>query len=98
MAKEELQARRFVVTGRVQGVGFRNYAEHVAGKIGVQGYVRNRRDGSVEVLAMGKPAQLMQMRVALQKGPMMSYVADVMEEPDQVEPRYLGQFTIEFTI
>ena len=74
MAKEELQARRFVVTGRVQGVGFRNYVEHAAGKIGVQGYVRNRRDGGVEVLAMGKPEQLNEMRVVLQKGPMMSRV------------------------
>jgi acylphosphatase len=98
MLKEELQARRFVVTGRVHGVGFRNYVEHVAGKIGVQGYVRNRQDGSVEVLAMGSPGQLGQMRAALQKGPTMSRVVGVTEEPDQVEPRYLGQFTIEFTI
>ena len=98
MAKEELQARRFVVTGRVQGVGFRNYVEHTAGKIGVQGYVRNRRDGSVEVLAMGKAEQLSQMRAALQKGPMMSWVARVGEEPEQVDARYLGEFAIEMTI
>jgi acylphosphatase len=98
MAREELQARRFVVTGRVQGVGFRNYVEHSAEKIGVQGYVRNRRDGSVEVLAMGNPEQLGLLRAALQKGPMMSRISDVREEPDQVEAKYLGQFTIEFTI
>jgi acylphosphatase len=98
MAKEELQARRFVMTGRVQGVGFRNYAEHAAAKLGVQGYVRNRQDGSVEVLAMGKPEQLSHMRAALQKGPMMSWVAQVIEEPEQVDARYLGQFAIEMTI
>jgi acylphosphatase len=98
MAKEELQARRFVVTGRVQGVGFRMYAEHAAGQIGVQGYVRNRRDGSVEVLAIGKPEQLSHMRAALQKGPMMARVAGVNEEPERVDARYLGQFAIEMTI
>jgi acylphosphatase len=98
MAKEELQARRFVVTGRVQGVGFRMYAEHAAGQIGVQGYVRNRRDGSVEVLAIGKPEQLSHMRAALLKGPMMARVAGVNEEPERVDARYLGQFAIEMTI
>jgi acylphosphatase len=98
MAKEELQARRFVVTGLVQGVGFRNYVEHAAGKLGVQGYVRNRLDGSVEVLAMGKPEQLGHLRAALQKGPMMSHVSGVSEEPDRVETEYLGQFTIEYTV
>jgi|ERR1700739_2486070 acylphosphatase len=96
--KEELHARRFVVTGRVQGVGFRNYVEHVAGKIGVQGYVRNRRNGDVEVLAIGQPEQLGQMRAALQRGPMMSRVSGVSEEPEPVEEKYLGQFTIEMTI
>ena len=98
MANEELQARRYVVTGRVHGVGFRNYVEHVAGKIGVYGYVRNRRNGTVEVLAMGEPVQLGQMRAALKKGPMMAHVSGVSEEPEQLEAKYLGQFTIEITI
>ena len=90
-------ARRYIVSGRVQGVGFRAYAEHVAGKIGVGGYVRNRREGTVEVLAMGSPEQLKQFRQALEKGPMMSCVTNVQEEPDRVEERYLGNFTIEIT-
>jgi acylphosphatase len=94
--REEL-ARRYIVTGRVQGVGFRNYVEHVAAKIGVQGYVRNRRDGSVEVLAMGTHEQLKQLRTALERGPMMSHVAGVLEESAAVEEQYLGNFIIEFT-
>lgn len=98
MVKEELHARRFVVTGRVQGVGFRNYVEHVAGKIGVQGYVRNRRNGNVEILAIGRLEQLSRMRVALERGPMMARVSGVSEEPQPVETKYLGQFTIEMTI
>ena len=95
--KHDLVARRYKVSGRVQGVGFRNYVEHVAGKIGVSGYVRNRRDGRVEVFAMGSPEQLQQMRVALDKGPLMSRVNTVAEEPDTVETKYLGNFEIEFT-
>jgi len=85
------------VSGRVQGVGFRNYVEHVAEKIGLDGFVRNRRDGCVEVYAIGKPEQLKQLRIALERGPIMSYVAGVQEEPDALDARYLGNFTIEFT-
>jgi len=90
-------ARRYIVTGRVQGVGFRYYVEHAASRINVQGYVRNRRDGSVEVLGMGTSAQLKHLRAALEKGPLMSEVAGVEEEPARVETRYEGQFTIEMT-
>ena len=96
--KQEVLARRYTVSGRVQGVGFRNYVEHVAGNLKVDGYVRNRRDGSVEVFAIGTPERLKQMRVALEKGPMMSYVADVREEPDTLDARYLGKFIIEMTL
>jgi acylphosphatase len=97
-AKQEALARRYVVSGRVQGVGFRNYAEHMAGKIGVDGFVRNRNDGSVEVYAIGTPEQLTNMRVALEKGPLMSRVSTVEEKPDSVDSRYLGNFTIEITV
>jgi acylphosphatase len=96
--KEEVLARRFTVSGRVQGVGFRNYVEHMAGRIGVQGYVRNRRDGRVEVLAIGTPEQLKQLRSALERGPMMSRVADVLEEPAAVDANYTGNFVIELTM
>ena len=96
--KHEALARRYTVFGRVQGVGFRNFVEHVAGKIGVDGFVRNRRDGCVEVYAIGKPEQLKSLRTALEKGPLTSDVSGVQEEPESVDSRYLGTFTIEFTI
>ena len=86
------------MSGRVQGVGFRNYVEHVAERIGVSGYVRNRRDGRVEVFAIGSPQELQQLRVALERGPMMSRVDTVAEEPDTVEKKYLGNFVIEITV
>ncbi len=86
-----------MVTGRVQGVGYRNFVEHLAGKINIQGYVRNRHDGSVEVLGMGTPEELQKLRKGLEKGPLMAHVSGVSEEPSLVELRYLGNFTIEFT-
>ena len=59
--------------------------------------MRNRRDGSVEVLAIGTHEQLKQLRPALERGPMMSYVSGVQEEPAPVDPQYLGNFIIEIT-
>jgi acylphosphatase len=81
----------------VQGVGYRNFVEHLAGKIQIDGYVRNRRDGSVEVLAMGTPENLLLLRKGLEKGPIMAQVSGVSEAPSAVESRYAGNFTIEFT-
>ena len=91
-------ARRYTVSGRVQGVGYRYYVEEVAGKIGLEGYVRNRRDGSVEVFAMGTHEQLKLLLPALERGPMMSRVSDVVEEPAAVDANYQGNFIIEFTL
>ncbi len=82
----------------MQGVGFRNYVEHVARKLGVDGYVRNRRDSGVEVFAIGTPEKLKQLRFALEKGPMLARVTDVREEPDHPEDKYRGNFIIETTV
>jgi len=78
-------------------VGYRNFVEHTAGKIRVDGYVKNRRDGTVEVFAMGPPEELQKLRNALERGPMMAQVARVYEEPSAVEEKYAGNFTVEFT-
>ena len=86
-----------MVTGRVQGVGYRNFVEHTAGKLNLDGYVRNRRNGSVEVFAMGTAEELEKLRNALERGPMMAQVSHVAEEPGDVEARYVGNFTVEFT-
>jgi acylphosphatase len=90
-------ARRYRITGRVQGVGYRNYVEHTAGKLNVDGYVRNRRDGSVEVFAMGTDEELEKLRKALERGPIMAQVGRVSEEPSDVEVKYVGNFTVEYT-
>ena len=61
---KEIEARRFLVHGRVQGVGFRWFVEREAHILGIAGWVRNNSDSSVEVLAMGTRDQLVGLRVA----------------------------------
>jgi acylphosphatase len=60
---------RFVVTGRVQGVGFRVWARNKALSLGLRGWIRNRADGAVEGLAGGAEAELQAFRGFLGKGP-----------------------------
>lgn len=67
------------VIGRVQGVGFRYYVMRAAGDIGLRGWVRNRRDGSVEVVAEGKKEKLSELLRALQRGSISSVVTEVKE-------------------
>jgi acylphosphatase len=98
IVSEEIQARRFLASGRVQGVGYRMFVQDKAEEIGVSGYVRNRRDGAVEVFAMGTTKQLQELRSALAKGPTMSRVSSLDEKPDRLDSRYARDFTIELTI
>jgi acylphosphatase len=72
-------ARRFIVRGRVQGVGFRWFVEREAHILGVAGWVRNNADSSVEVLAQGTREQLAGLRSRLRAGPRAARVDDVQE-------------------
>ena len=98
MKKEATQARRFFVSGRVQGVGYRIFAQRAAEELGLSGYVRNRHDGRVEVFAMGTAEKLRQLGKELEKGPMMARVTDVNEEPATVDTHYSDDFTVEYTL
>jgi acylphosphatase len=62
-------ARRYVISGRVQGVGFRYFVERAARQIGVTGWARNLDDGSVEVHANGSASQLDDLESRLRQGP-----------------------------
>jgi acylphosphatase len=77
--KIPVQARRFLVRGRVQGVGFRWFVEREAHILQITGWVRNNPDGSVEVLAVGTQEQLAGLRTRLQEGPRAARVDDVNE-------------------
>ena len=83
-AQSSTQARRFLVRGRVQGVGFRWFVEREAHIVQIAGWVRNNHDGSVEVLAMGTREQLAGLRSRLQEGPRAARVDNV--EESETEP------------
>jgi acylphosphatase len=61
-AGEKRIARRYFVSGMVQGVGYRFFVQRVAGRLGLQGYVKNLTDGRVEAYAIGAPASLAEFR------------------------------------
>ena len=75
----DLETRRYVVSGRVQGVGFRWFVEREAAQIGVTGWVRNCSNGDVEVMATGTREQHSSFHQKLQQGPRASRVDDVSE-------------------
>jgi acylphosphatase len=94
MGASDNQARRFLVRGRVQGVGFRWFVEREAHILGVAGWVRNNSNGTVEVLAMGTRDQLIGLRSRLQEGPRAARVDDV-EESEAQPIKGLSSFRIE---
>jgi acylphosphatase len=77
--QESRNARAFRVDGVVQGVGFRWFVQREAVDVGVRGYVKNLRDGAVEVYAIGTAQQLDDMRSRLHSGP--GRVLSVSESP-----------------
>jgi acylphosphatase len=89
------QAKRFFVFGRVQGVGFRFFAERTAASLGVAGYVRNLFDGRVEVYATGTAEQMDALKNALRRGPRMAAVDRVEERDAEILPEYANVFSIE---
>ena len=88
-----MMARRYTVRGRVQGVGFRAFVEREARELGLTGFVRNRDDGSVEVLAVGPRARISELAGRLRQGPRFSEVRAV-EEQEALVQQY-GSFEIE---
>lgn len=78
------------VTGRVQGVGFRDFVWHEASKIKATGYVRNLPDRSVEVVAEGDDAQLESLLAKLWKGPMLARVDDIDQQYAPATDEFVG--------
>jgi acylphosphatase len=70
-------ARRFAVTGRVQGVGFRYFIQEAADREGVTGYVRNLPDGSVEAYVEGEVEAVTRVERAIRRGPGGAHVKNV---------------------
>ena len=78
-ARKENFARRWIVRGRVQGVGFRYFAQRAARELDLAGYARNLDDGAVEVYAVGPEDKLSQMAGRLHQGPTWADVRRVEE-------------------
>lgn len=87
-------ARKYEISGRVQGVGFRYFAERVANQLGVRGYVKNRWDGTVEVYAIGDENSLEEFKRHLAEGPRSARVSSIEESNETVRKEY-SRFEIE---
>ncbi|HEX4366648.1 MAG TPA: acylphosphatase [Rhodopila sp.] len=75
-----MNAKRLVIVGRVQGVGYRAWMEHKATELGLSGWVRNRPDGSVEALIAGEIASVEELSRLCRRGPRLAEVTSIDEE------------------
>ena len=82
--RQMLVARRYVIRGRVQRVGFRLFVEDAARREAIRGYVRNRHDGDVEIVAEGDIDALQRFEQAARRGPPGARVDEV--ETTEVAP------------
>lgn len=89
-----MPGRRFRVAGRVQGVGFRRFVVQVADRLGLVGTVRNASDGSVEVTAWGRVADLESLQSKLASGPRFSNVTNVESFEISDEPNLANGFQV----
>lgn len=80
-------AKRVVITGRVHGVGYRDWMERRARALGIHGWVRNRADGSVEALVAGDADAVEELLRLCRRGPRLAEVSSIVDEltepPDQ---------------
>ncbi len=83
-----------IVTGRVQGVGFRYFTVRCANNLGLRGWVRNLPDGGVEAVIQGQDDSIEQMIELLQEGPRASIVTDLKIE--EIEQEEFSGFTMRF--
>jgi len=84
------RARRYVIGGRVQGVGFRWFTHDVAAREGVHGWVRNLADGSVEVFLEGESESVERVEARLRRGPAAARVEHVTIEEQAPTGRGAG--------
>lgn len=78
-------ARKYLLAGRVQGVGFRYFVFRVAQSFGVLGWVKNLKNGMVEIHAQGDTETLMLFEAEIQSGPPFAIVENIQEDDIQIE-------------
>jgi acylphosphatase len=89
---EPISGRQFLISGRVQGVGYRAFAVTMAQRLGVVGWARNLEDGRVEVHAVGSRAQVDEFAEQLRSGPRFAEVTGV--ESTEVAATGAREFTV----
>jgi acylphosphatase len=89
------ESRRYLVSGIVQGVGYRYFAMRIAQRLGLSGYARNLPDGRVDVYAVGSASKLAEFRNELERGPQGASVAAVVEEEAALNAEFAKGFSIE---
>ncbi|EGR0656580.1 acylphosphatase [Vibrio cholerae] len=86
----EKQCSKFIVSGHVQGVGFRYHTSHQGLKLGLTGYAKNLNNGDVEVVACGTPERLEELYLWLLEGPKTASVRQVRRLSSELEHDYPG--------
>ena len=89
-----MKAKRYLVSGIVQGVGYRYFALTSAIKLGLRGYVTNLYDGRVEAYAIGDEKTLELFKIYLEKGPRSARVTEVIVSDDTIDEKY-STFVVE---
>lgn len=78
-----MRAKRLVIAGRVQGVGFRDWMVAAAQSLGLAGWVRNHANGSVEALVFGETGAMEELLRQCRRGPALAVVSRIEEEWDE---------------
>jgi len=94
MSADDRRCEHFAIRGRVQGVGFRYFTQQQARRLGLQGWVRNCSDGSVESVACGTVPQLEAFELVLRAGPVLARVDSVRRTDSATEPDDSDRFEI----
>jgi len=89
-------AHRYLVSGIVQGVGFRYFIQDEAERLHLSGFVRNLRDGRVEVYAIGSAENLARLRTIIERGPRGAMVQHVAEESADINAKFAEEFSITY--
>ncbi len=89
-----MQATRFLISGIVQGVGFRYFTLRAARALGLRGYVRNLKDGRVEAVAAGPDEAVEEFALQIRRGPASAEVGSIERVAIMLDPGDLGGFEI----
>jgi acylphosphatase len=95
MSKKNIETYNLLLSGRVQGVGFRYFTQARAMQYNIKGYVRNTFDDKLEVVCQGEPVNLDKFMLEVKNGPSFSHITNVEMEEIKDSPIY-GSFGIKY--